>query len=385
MKRSVILLFAFLTVFFYSCKDEDKTVSVVGVTINTPSKVTLSTGESLNLSAVVTPENASRKDLLWVSNRPDIATVNSESGLVNAVFHGEVKITVTSKQGYVTDAVTLTILPAVYTTGVEIKQDNVTIAAKDTIILDYEVLPSNATDKGVIWTSSNPAAATVAVIDGKVTLAGIAHGTTTITVTTREGAHMASIDILVTPKAGEEVIPTGVTLPDVVGLEEGSETRLTPIFTPPNATIKERFWESDNPEVAEVDQNGVVKAISLGEANITFTAEDYEGNSVSTSCEIHVVVFVTALSLNLNWASLEVGETVILAAMIEPEEATNKNLTWKSDNPEIAEVTIEDDKVIVTGKATGANNAPGKTKITATSAYGEVSVSCDITVTKPEE
>ena len=131
-------------------------------------------------------------------------------------------------------------------------------------------------------------------------------------------------------------------------------------------------WTSDNEEVATVDENGLVTAVSAGEANITATAVD--GSGVTATCKVTIAPkLVTSVTLDESELTIEKGFTEQLTATVAPDDADNLSLAWTSDNEEVATV---DENGLVT--AVGEGTAT----ITATANDGSgVSASCVVTVT----
>ena len=153
---------------------------------------------------------------------------------------------------------------------------------------------------------------------------------------------------------------------------EGETTTLTATVTPSNATDKSITWTSNAPEVAGVNDNGKVNAIKAGEATITVTTKD--GGKTAT-CKIVVkaaTVAVTGVILDKTDISLENGKSEALAATVLPTEATNKNVTWSSDKPEIATVDAS-------GKVSAV--AIGEATITVTTEDGGKTATCKVKVT----
>lgn len=127
------------------------------------------------------------------------------------------------------------------------------------------------------------------------------------------------------------------------------------------------MWSSNNKEIAEVSNNGTVTAKALGTATITATVGSY-----TATCEVTVAVPVTGVSLDKATMSLTAGSTGTLTATITPENATNKNLTWTSDNEAV--VAVSDG--VVSAVAAGTAN------ITVTTADGDKTATCVVTVTR---
>ena len=167
---------------------------------------TMTIGDFLQLTATIYPKDAEYKDVIWSSNNEDVAVVD-QKGLVQAKAYGKVKITATSKDGGLEAVCNVTVEP-VAVTEVSLNAKAVTLKVGETYQLKETVLPENATDKTVTWTSSNTKAATVS--GGAVTAVGT--GSAVIIVKTNSGAKTASCTVTVQgslPSEGPSVPPTG--------------------------------------------------------------------------------------------------------------------------------------------------------------------------------
>ena len=231
------------------------------------------------------------------------------------------------------------------------------------------VLPDNATNKGITWSSSNNNVATVSS-SGVVT--GVSAGTCSITATAQDGSGVyASASLTVTTPI---VLVTGITLNKTsLSIEEGSSEGLTATVSPWNATNKGITWSSSNNNVATVSSSGVVTGVSAGACSITATAQDGSGVYASASLTVIGIVAVTGVSLDKATASLDEGETDTLALILSPGNATNQNVVWSSSNPGVATVTA-------TGVVTGISY--GTATITVTTSDGGYTASCVVTVFK---
>lgn len=164
---------------------------------------------------------------------------------------------------------------------------------------------------------------------------------------------------------------TGITLDkEKISLAVGATQELVATVMPSVATNKNVTWTSDHPEIATVE-NGVVTAVAAGEATITAKTED--GNNVAT-CTVTVATPVTAVTLDKTTLSIKRGNTETLTATIEPENASNKNVTWASDNEAVATV---DENGVVTAVSAGTAN------ITVTTVDGNKTATCAVTVSNP--
>ena len=157
----------------------------------------------------------------------------------------------------------------VHVESVSLNKTSLDLEVGDSFTLEASVLPDDATDKNVSWSSSDENIATVN--NGVVTAKNI--GTATITVTSRDGEHTATCAITVTQK---EVSVIGVSLSTKsLELSVGDSETLVATVLPTNATNKAVTWSTTNSGVATV-VDGVVTAVGEGEAIITVKTVDGE-------------------------------------------------------------------------------------------------------------
>jgi len=132
-----------------------------------------------------------------------------------------------------------------------------------------------------------------------------------------------------------DVPVTGVSLNySSAALSVGETKRKVATVLPSNATNRNVSWSTSNPNVATVS-NGTVTAVAAGTATITATTEC--GNRTAIS-NITVSVAVSGITLNTNAATLTVGRSQTLTATVAPANATNRNVSWSSNNPAVATV-----------------------------------------------
>lgn len=172
--------------------------------------------------------------------------------------------------------------------SVSLTPGEATVEVGETVTLTAEVLPEDAANKNVDWSSSNTVVAIVT--DGVVTAR--AEGTATITVTTEDGGFEAACEITVVPKT---VAVESVSLvPATAEVEEEATVTLTAKILPEDATNQNVTWESSDESVATV-VDGVVTGVKAGNATITVTTEDGEKTAECKVTVIHVESFtVTA-------------------------------------------------------------------------------------------
>lgn len=154
-------------------------------------------------------------------------------------------------------------------------------------------------------------------------------------------------------------------------LEKGKEERLIASFTPADSPNQGHTWSSSAPDIATVDETGMVSGVGLGETVITVTALN---GRKTAKCQVTVtdkIINVTGISLNETEAALVAGDNLQLEAIIVPSTATDKTVTWESSDNKVASV---DGQGVVTAIT------EGETTITATTNDGDKTVSCKITV-----
>lgn len=196
-----------------------------------------------------------------------------------------------------------------------------------------------------------------------------------LTYASSSGKYAAIDNISVTHSAGPAgpVAVTGVTLDKTsISIEAGQTAQLTATVQPGNADNQAVTWSSSDNNVASVDATGKITANTKGSATITVTTAD--GGKTAT-CTVTVTepaapVAVTGVTLNKNNTTIYTGRTETLTATIQPADATNKAVTWTSDNTGVATVN----NGVVTGVSVGSAT------ITAKTADGGFTATCTVTV-----
>lgn len=344
---------------------EPKTIAVTGITLN-KKLLTLVEGDGEKLTASIEPSNSTNKNIVWKSSHNEIATVDY-NGKVSAHKTGTAKITVTSEDGNHSSTCDLTVEEKeIPVNSVSLNKIELSLVVGDSEKLTATITPSDATYKDIDWISGDETIVTVDT-DGKVT--ALKAGVALITVTARGSDKKDVCSILVEPKI---VAVTGVTLnKKSLTIIKGESDYLTAEVIPSDATNKEITWKSDNPEIASVDSNGKIMAYEIGSTIITATTED---GGKKAQCEVNVeVISVNGVTLNKTSLAIDVNESEALISTIEPTNATNKNISWKSGNNNIATVDSK-------GRVFGVN--VGNTTITVTTEDGAKTAVCDVVVTK---
>ena len=157
-----------------------------------------------------------------------------------------------------------------------------------------------------------------------------------------------------------------------LSLAVGEEETLSVTVLPSSATDKTITWSSNNSNIASVNSAGKVTANAIG-GPVTITATANDGSGKTATCEVTVIaarVNVTGVTLNKSATTLYVGDSETLTATVAPADATNKTVSWTSDDESVA--TVEDGEITAVGV--------GSATITATTEDGDFTATCDVTV-----
>lgn len=157
--------------------------------------------------------------------------------------------------------------------------------------------------------------------------------------------------------------------PNHLELIQEESAQLTAIVLPENATLQDVVWESENPEIATVDQTGLVTAVSQGWTNLRAITD---GGRTWAWCGVYVRSnSVEGIRFEEYYYEMYPGDKQTLVATIYPETAKNKNILWYSYDENIAKV---DDK----GEVTAVS--PGWVRVRATSEENAYEAYCNINV-----
>ena len=358
-------------------------------------KTELSIDETVQLTAAVLPETADNKAVEWSSGDPETASVDT-NGLVRAKAAGDVEITATAKDGSeVTGKIMLTVKEDTSegTTKVEqitvrAEDDKTELSVGETVQLIADVLPENADNKAVKWTSSDT---DIASIGTSGLVRAKAAGDVEITATAKDGSKVTGkIELVIQETSSEKPVkPETITVSAKDGktsLKIGESVQLTAVVNPPQAAQTVN-WTSNAPQTVEVDENGLVSAKAAGEVEIT--AASKEDDTIAGTIKLKVLagtggntnvnkpVLITAIKLSAAKTTLTVGSTVKVTAAITPTNAANKSLTFTSDNKAVATVNTSG---LVTAQSAGT------ARITATAKDGSRKFgSIKLTVIQPEQ
>ena len=352
MKKHIIPL-ALAVIFAISCERTPAEVAVSGVSID-QSSVEMTIGEKKQLSATVTPSDATDQSITWSSSKKSVATISNQ-GLVTAIAEGTT--TIKARAGEKTSTCIVTVHKEIIAvTSITLDKSSLSLVKGESETLVATVNPSNATHTKVSWTSSTPGVATV---DSEGNVKAIANGNATITAQVDDIKATCPVTVT-TPVESITLNKTKLTL------NKGESETLVATVVPTDATETTVTWGTSNPYMASVDANGKVTAVGAG--NVTITAK---AGGKSAICMVTVNVPVESITLNQTNITLDEGESTTLKATVTPKDATDKTVTWSSS-----------DESIVTVDQNGTINAIKQGSADILANAGDKQATCSITVVK---
>ena len=355
----------------------------------------------------VQPEGAVINDIEWKALNPDVATID-ENGILTirdgkgSFAWDKADFEITATIDGITKSTTGTVMGGNISNPTDLEFSGPTQLNKDeTVQYEYTVYPSTLTDSGLIhWKNvhfgvmvdgevvyANGATDGVLRIDdyltGKVTAVG--GGETTLycctetprsTLYSGEGAgtsvvKQCTVTVIepvegVTIAQGDKITVEGNSITPL-----GSTTQLDAVITNDRATNKNVTWSSSNTSKMKVDSNGVVTCMAVSypaTAVITATTED---GGFTASCEVTFVKQkVDSVSVDITELTLTQGASQSVQAVINPSDATIKDVVWSTSNQEVA--TVENG--VVTGVSVG------DAVITVTTKDGGFTADCSVKV-----
>ncbi len=307
-------------------------------------------GESITLTATVNPDNVTYKDAVWSSSNESIATVD-QTGKVTGIDFGEVEIKVTVDGFEKTKKITVDhpLATSVIVTG------SSSLPLGKTQTLTVTVSPADAL-QGVEWKSSDE---TIATIDANGLVTTLKEGNVTFTAKATDGSEVEGIFEFTVDKPEVESITA--TAP-VAELKISETAQATYEILPANAdqTVS---WSSNNEEVAIVDANGLITAVSGGSAVITATTVN------GKTANINIIVITEKVKIGTTeyetiadaLAAAVEGDTIIVPAGKYTETLTisKNNITLQGPNAGDKEFTNRKAEAIFSGVITVSKDVKG--------------------------
>ena len=252
--------------------------------------------------------------------------------------------------------------------SVSLDKTEAVLKEKETVKLNATVLPENADNKNVHFTSDNDAVATV---DDNGLVTALSSGEAVITVTTEDGKKTAKCKITVEKEIIQLKTITITNAP--AELEKGAQVQLGIKYIPDNTTqSKSVEWKTSDASVAVVSSTGLVTAKKTG--TVTITAVSKADSSIQSKVTIKVLSHITDVTVTGPSGTLYTDTKYKFTAKITPDDTTdNKAVIWSVSDSNIAQIATDGTlsfkkagtvDVIATVKATSSNTIIKKLTVT---------------------
>ena len=283
--------------------------------------------DSTDIKIAPNPSNSKITNVIWETSDSTIATV--ADGTVYARNIGE--CTITLKANGITKTCNISVIPRPVS-KIDLTAQNKNILIGETLKINTNIYPYDATDKNLQWSSSD---IDIATVDQDGTVLGKSAGSVTI-----YGKSSNNVSASITINVKEKIFPETISINRTsLELIKNKTFSLICSLSPSNTSVKNITWISSNNEVATVSNSGVVTAKNAGVAKITGTTE----NGLTVSCTVQVSE-ITATGLFINnqtsLVGLNVGDKVQLSCKLLPTNTTDslENLVWESKDTQVVTV-----------------------------------------------
>lgn len=289
---------------------------------------------STQLSCTVIPTDALYQNVVWASCDESIVTVDPD-GTLHAVGIGKAVVSATSEDPeYTTPAVcNVTVDQAVLILALD--EHDATIYTGDALKLCADVSPDSATNKGLLWMSSDP---DVAAVDTNGNVKGLSVGSAEIVCMAADGSEVTD-KCTVTVRAkvkGVKLDQSNLQLAVGNG-DEAATGHIGFAIQPEDAYIQTVTWMSSDESIVTVDATGTVRAIGEGIATVSAVSDDPDCGA-SASCQIVVGKAVTSIRFADAKSTMNLNSSQSIKTEVLPADAANKKLTWESTDPNVAAV-----------------------------------------------
>ena len=303
--------------------------------------------KTLNLKSETYPETL-WPGVVWKSSNPAVADVDGY-GQVMAYKKGEAIITAMAADGSGAEAsFTLNVANLAKEIIISSTSESTSLFSKGKITLKAAVLPATADNKSVDWSVSDPSVASIST-KGILKAAEVSEKKkVTVTASAKDGSDIsASYEIEVYPLVEQaRVLKDGQVLENKAELtidlaSETSSIQLTAENYPADS-LQKMTWKSSAKRVADVDEFGLITGLREGKAVITATTLDGTRKVISFNVNVSTIVKDVIISGN---SSVAAEQKIKLSAIVLPEDASDKKLTWESSDDTIARVNKNNGEV----------------------------------------
>lgn len=311
--------------------------------------------------------------MYWSINDEDVATCGSPTYMGCSVHGNEVGsaiLTAESVDGGYSASCKITVVTHCVT-GISIpdEESEVSLGIGLSKQVQANVLPENADNQNIIWSSSN---SDIVSVDDNGVITGVGNGSATITATTDEGGYQATCNVstyvpvsdielsessLILAKGSSQIVYAAVSPENV-----DEEHRKLKYDVTANDVVRVRYFYDNDP------QGCLIIGYETGQTRVEVsTAEGH----VKKYIDVTVVVPVKGITVQPVSKNMHVGDKLLLNRNVYPFDATNKTIIWSSSNEDVA--TVDENGQITAMKA-------GVATINATTNDGGLTAACTVKV-----
>lgn len=322
-------------------------------------------GKTVTIGATCTPSTASNRRWKMTTSDDSVARVSGTE--LTGRSQGECVVTVESVQNPEVNK-QYRVLVVNPVTRVRVTGDVKTLYLGETLFLQAEVTPADATIPQVVWSSDRP---DNAAVDAYGLVTGVSKGSAVITAKAADGSGCYGSFTVTVRQQPEEITlnKTDITL------KASSYATITPTVLPAAVSDKSVTWSSSDDSVAKVSTSGRVTAVSAGTAIITCQSKTHP--HVYAQAIVRVYQPVTKIAFTDKNPYVAVGETIHLGWTVSPETATDSSVTFSTNKENVVQVGQD-------GSVTGLKRGECYVYATANDGSGK-KATIKVQVTQPVE
>ncbi len=292
----------------------------------------LGINETFKLTATISGETATNKEVEWYSSDSDIVSVDN-NGRMRGIAMGYATIICEATDGSgAMDTCEVRVCRLV--SNIELDVTYITLIQGHSYSLNARVYPSDATYADAVWKSDD---SKIALVDQQGVITALSPGNTIIHAEANDSSGVSAVCYV---NVIAPVSATNISLAESEVVLSPGETKTVSFSLVPNNTTETVTWSSDNTVVATVDKDtGKITAGEIGSANITIMTESGRKGTIK--------VFVVGLSRS--YVELQQYTSLLLKLEVDGSGSSNFTVRWDVDNQDIA--TVANGRV--TAKAVG--------------------------------
>ena len=282
-------------------------------------------GDSFTLTATLSPENATNRNIVWKLVSGDAISL-SNTGVIQAKKVGEALVRAEAVDGSGITAECKVVVKPRLVQSISLNATQKELIIGDAFSLTATAMPENATNRNVIWKLVSGDAITLSA-DGVIQAKKV--GEALVRAEAADGSGItAECKVVVKPRLVQAISLNATQKSLIIG----DSFTLTATAMPENATNRNIVWKLVSGDAISLSNTGIIQAKKVGEALVR--AEAVDGSGITAECKVIVKPrLVQAISLKLEKDTVAVGEHFTVTADVLPKNATNSTLQWSVSDP----------------------------------------------------